>query len=101
MGMVHVRRFFTADDARARGLTRDTLRWGERTGRWRRVGRGVYAEGPDDPSPLEEAAAGVVAAGGVACGSLAGVLHRLDAVELRGPEVSLPPARSGRRPGVR
>jgi hypothetical protein len=74
-----VRRLFTVASA---GLTSDALRWGERTGRWRRVRRSVYAEGPEDPTPLDRARARVLAADGVARGALAGVLHRLDAVAL-------------------
>ena len=37
----------------------------------------------------------------VASGSLAGVLHGLDAVELRGPDFTVAPTASGRRPGAR
>jgi hypothetical protein len=74
-----VRRLFTVASA---GLTSDALRWGERTGRWRRVRRSVYALGPEPPDRLDRARAEVLAADGVARGSLAGVLHRLDSVEL-------------------
>jgi len=58
------------------------LKWGETHGRWRRVRRGVYADGPDDPSRLDEALAYVIATGQVASGALAAVLHGLDGVEL-------------------
>jgi hypothetical protein len=60
----------------------NTLRWGERKGRWRRIIRGVYGVGPDDPSELDEARARVLSAGTPARDHLAGVLHGLDAVEL-------------------
>lgn len=96
-----MRRLFTTGDALEEGLTEGALQWGEAHGRWRRVRHGVYADGPEDPGPLDEALAAVVVTGGVASGHLAGVLHGLDAVHLRGPEVTLPPERSGRRQGVR
>lgn len=96
-----MRRLFTTDEALAKGLSTAGLRWGERQGRWRRIDRGIYGEGPDDPSHLERALAAVVATGGVASGHLAGVLHRLDSVDLQGPDMTLPPERSGRRAGVR
>ena len=54
-----MRRLFTTEDAYERGLTQSALRWGERAGRWRRVDRGVYAEGPEDPTPLDRARAAV------------------------------------------
>jgi hypothetical protein len=96
-----MRRLFTTAEARGRGITRDALRWGERTGRWRRVERGVYACGPDDPDPLDRALAAVLVTGGVASGHLAGALLGLDGVELRGADVSLAPGRNGRRDGAR
>jgi len=42
----------------------------------------VYGVGPDEPSDLDWARADVLR-GGVACGLLAGVLYRLDSVEVR------------------
>jgi Protein of unknown function (DUF559) len=75
-----VRRLFTVEEATGHGLTRDALRWGERTGRWRRLDRCVYAEGPKEPDAFDAARARVLASGGVASGRLAGLLHRLDAV---------------------
>jgi hypothetical protein len=96
-----VRRLFTTAEAAALGITQAELRWGERTGRWRRVWRGVYGEGPENPTPLDEACAVVVATGGTASGHVAGVLLGLDSVRLRGPDVSLLPNRSHHRPGVR
>lgn len=63
-------------------MTSAALRWGVRAGRWQRVERGVYAEGPDDPSELDRQRARALASGGVASGALAGVLHGLDRVAL-------------------
>jgi hypothetical protein len=96
-----VRHFFTSDEAAQRGVTRSQLRWGESTGRWRSAGFGVYAEGPDPLSRLDEALAIVVATDGVAGGSLAGVLLRLDSVVFQGPDVSVPPGRSSWRRAIR
>jgi very-short-patch-repair endonuclease len=90
-----VRRLFTGE-----GLTRAELRWGEQKGRWRRADCGVWAEGPDDPTELDRARAAVLATGGVASHHLAGVLHRLDSVDLDGTWVTLPPTGSGRRERV-
>jgi hypothetical protein len=73
-----LRRMFTSEQS---GLSPAALRWGE--GRqWRRVDRGVYAEGRAEPTPLERALAPVVR-GATARGTVAGVLHGLDGVELR------------------
>lgn len=79
-----MRRLFTTTDAYERGLTPSALRWGERTGRWRRVERSVYAVGPDDPTELDRQRARVLASGNAAAGALAGLLLGLDAVELDG-----------------
>jgi hypothetical protein len=77
-----VRRLFTAAAAAADGITSAALRWGEKTGRWRRIERGVYGDGPEPPTPLDRGRARVLATGGAARGNLAGVLHGFDAVEL-------------------
>jgi len=78
-----MRRLFTTDDARTRGVTIDALRWGE--GRlWRRVERGVYADGPEPITQLDRERARVVASRSAARGNLAGVLHGLDGVSLDG-----------------
>jgi len=95
-----VRRFYTARQLADLGASRSTIRWGEGR-RWRRVVRGVYAEGPDDPTPLDRALAVVVGTGGVASGTLAATLLGLDGVTFGGPEVSVEPERSDRRSGVR
>ena len=92
---------FTTEGARKRGLTRAALRWGERNGRWRHLDRGVWGEGPEDPTSLDLAIAAVIATDGVASGRLTGVLCGLDSIELRGPDLTLPPGRSTWRPGVR
>lgn len=75
-----MRRLFTLEEAIAGGLTRSALRWGERRGQWRRIDFAVFADGPDDPSALDAARARVLAAGGVASGRLAALLHGLDGV---------------------
>jgi len=78
---------FTTHEALADGLTLSALKWGEASGRWRRARKGVYVEGPDDPTALDHAVAEVVARKGVASGALAGVLHGLDGVTLDGRAV--------------
>ncbi|MGH9048132.1 MAG: DUF559 domain-containing protein [Acidimicrobiia bacterium] len=75
-----MRRLFTLEEAGELGLTRSSLRWGERRGRWRRIDYAVYAEGADEPDALDAARARVLASGGVASGRLAALLHGLDAV---------------------
>ena len=82
------------------GLSRSALRWAERNGQWQRLERGVWAEGPDEPSQLDRARAAVLATGGVASHNLAGVLHGLDSVTLDGLWVTVPPSGNGRRPHV-
>lgn len=77
-----MRRLFTTADGYRRGLTHAALRWGERTGRWRRIERSVYGEGPEAPSTLDRQRARVLASGSPASGALAGVLLRLDSVAL-------------------
>ena len=96
-----MRRLFTTEDAAARGITSSALRWSVRTGQCRRIDRGIYVEGPDEPEPVDRARGLVVRAGGVACGRLAGVLLGLDGVQLKEAEFAVEPARSGRRPGAR
>ncbi|GAC1517678.1 MAG: hypothetical protein NVS1B12_04890 [Acidimicrobiales bacterium] len=96
-----MRRLYEIDDLSARGMTPAAIKWGQRSGRWRRVERGVRVAGADAPSPLEQALAGVVATGGVASGTLAGVLLGLDAVEFQGPDLTVSPTGNGRRPGAR
>lgn len=97
-----MRRFFTTADALAEGMTPDQLAWEERAGRWRRAARGVYVEGPARPNRFDRAIGLVIGTGGVASGSLAGVLHDLDNVGLLGPpHETLPRSRQTRSPGTR
>ena len=76
-----MRRLFTTAES---GLTKDALQWGERTGRWRRVQHGIYAEGPEPITDLDRERAQVIAKATAARGGLAGVLHGLDSVQLDG-----------------
>jgi hypothetical protein len=73
-----VRRLFRTSDVESFGV----LRWRANVGACRRIQRGVYGEGPEDPTPLDRARARVLAGSGEARGHLAGVLLGLDAVEL-------------------
>ncbi len=82
-----MRRLFTTEEARAAGLTSDALRWGEATGRWRRLRRGVYGMGPDDPTAFDLELAEVLARRAVASGGIAGVLLGLDSVAADGHPV--------------
>ena len=96
-----MRCLFTSEAAAARGVTRAALRWGEQQGRWRWIDRGVYGQGPQEPNALDRARAAVMRRDGVAGGTLAGVLHELDAVVLDESEVVVASTRSGRGTGVR
>lgn len=95
------RRVFTSAEAHALGLTRAALRWGEAQGRWTKIERRIYADGPEPISPYDRAIGAVAASGGVASGMVAGWLLGLDAVDVCGPDVTVPPDRSGGRPGAR
>src|SRR2546421_4796977 len=88
---VRVRRMFTTAEAVERGLTKGALGWGERLGKWRRIERGVYGEGPEEPTAVDRAVAAVIASSGVASWSLAGVLYDLDGVRLRSPYLTVAP----------
>lgn len=76
-----MRRLFTTAES---GLSSNALRWGEQIGRWRRVQRGVYADGPDPITPLDRERGRVLGSGSPARGGLAGVLLGLDSVMLDG-----------------
>jgi very-short-patch-repair endonuclease len=76
-----MRRLFTVAES---GLTYHALIWGERTGKWRRVQQGIYADGPEDPTPLDRERAKVIASGSPARGGLGGALLGLDSVTLDG-----------------
>ena len=71
---------FTSAEAIERGLTRSSLRWGEKKGRWKRLVHGVYGEGPLPPTAIELAVARAIRAGVAVSGPAAGVLHRYDGV---------------------
>lgn len=79
-----MRRLFTAREAMEEGMTWHTLQWGETRGRWRRVCRGVYGEGPDTPNSFDREIAAVLLSGGAARGGVAATLHQLDIATLRG-----------------
>lgn len=74
-----MRRLFDFVDA---GMSKGEAAWGVKTGRWVRVQRSIYAEGPEPPTPLDRARAKVLASRREARGSLAGVMLGLDAVRL-------------------
>jgi hypothetical protein len=98
-----MRRLFTAEEAAAAGVTRAALRWGERSGRWQRLERGVYAHGAEPPDELDRARARVLAVRGVGSGAVAGVLHGLDGVVLDERPTrrrTLPPGRIVRAGGI-
>src|SRR4051812_37822589 len=101
LGEDGMRGLFTAAEAQQRGLTRSALRWGERQGRWRQVDRHVFIVGAEAPTPVERAVAAVLATGGVASDTLAGVLLELDTVSLGGPVLTVSPTSNNHRPGVR
>ena len=83
-----MRRLFTTEEAMAAGLTSNALRWGEATGRWRRLRRGVYADGARGADGVRLRPWPRCWPGGrVASGGLAGVLHGLDGVTLDGRPV--------------
>ncbi len=90
-----MRRLFTTEQA-LRRMSKDTLRWGERVGRWTRIDHGVYGVGPEPPSELDRQRARVLASRSPASGALAGVLLGFDGVELDERPTrrrSLPPER--------
>ncbi len=98
-----MRRLFTTTEAIAAGLSPKALRCGEAAGRWRRVRKGVYAEGAEEPTLFDRRVAEVLARDGVADGLLAGVLHGLDGVDLDDRPLrrrSLPPGRIVSAEGV-
>jgi hypothetical protein len=96
-----MRKLFTTEDARARGITREGLRWGERQGKWRRMDKGVWGCGPEEPTLFDRARAAVLASNGVASGCVAGVLLDLDSIMVDRPDVTIPPNSTSRRAGAR
>lgn len=96
-----VRRFFTNAEAAGHGVTPERLEWWARHGRLQRVGRGIYGAGTAPLSELDLAVGTSMGVAGIAGGRVAGVLLELDAVTLDGPDFTVPPGSSNRRPGVR
>jgi hypothetical protein len=76
-----MRRLFIGAEA---GVSHHALKWGVATGRWRRVQRDIYAEGPEPITELDRQRAKVLASGSPARGGLGGVLLGLDSVTLDG-----------------
>lgn len=91
---------FTTQDAYAKGITHSALKYGVRTGALQRLRRGIYLEGPEAPTPLEQALGVVIATDGIASGTLAGVFHQLDSINLYGRVVTIPSDGSTRQPCV-
>jgi hypothetical protein len=95
-----LRRLYTVSELQDLGVTRSALRTGAHRGRWRKVEDGVYAEGPDDPTPMDRARAAAIVSAGVASGMFAGALIGLDGVVFDGLHLTVPPTASGRRSGA-
>ncbi|HVE94864.1 MAG TPA: hypothetical protein VNB24_08100, partial [Acidimicrobiales bacterium] len=98
-----MRVLFTVQEAEAKGITIDALRWAVRKGRCRHIDRNVYGEGPDEPTPLDCARASALATGGVALDAAAAVLLGLDGVAERAARfgVGVTRTQNGRRTGSR
>jgi len=96
-----VRRLYTTQELRRRGMTFAAIQWAVKKGRLTRVTTSVYAEGRARPSALDEAVAIVLATHGVAGGTLAGVLLGFDGVKLERPDVTVAASASARRAGAR
>lgn len=90
--------YFTAAES---GMTRAQLRHGESKGKFRKVMRATYRFGSDPVTLFDHCLALVVATGGTASGSVAGVLLGFDSVELRAPDVTLPPSSTNRHSRIR
>ena len=88
--------FFLAADC---NLSRSALEWGVKTGRWRRVARGAYRKGPQDPTRLDLVLGVLVATRGIATGLLAGWLLGLDSMRVV-VDVAVPIGSAHKRPGV-
>jgi len=96
-----VRRLFTTEEAARAGLSRDALRWGARTGHWRKLDRNVWADGAEPPTLFDEARAAALACNGVASGCLAGTLLGYDGIMATGVDITIPPKSTSRRVGAR
>lgn len=94
-----MRRLFKVSELRSLGFSKDAIQWGARRGGWRMIVRGVYGEGPADPTEFDRARAVLVVTGGAASGAMAGALLSLDAVEFRGLDFTVAPSQGNRRPG--
>lgn len=81
-----MRTLFTTEEAARRGISSAALRWGEKAGRFRRVSRGVYAEGGSPLTQLDRARASALRSGHPVRGELAAVLLGLDGVRLTAPK---------------
>lgn len=101
MGDTAVRRLLTASDLRRMGLSDDAIHWGSRVGRWRSVERGIYAEGPAEPTRFDRARAMLLATRGIASGTMAAALLGLDGVESVRMDFTIERSRRSKRPGVR
>lgn len=95
-----MRRPFTRAEVLQQGISLSAIRWQLGKGTWQRIGRGVYLEGGEPPTPIERALAVVIVTDGVASGTLAGILHGLDAVRLAKPFVTLGLDTDSSRPGT-
>ncbi|MBA2609747.1 MAG: hypothetical protein H0U92_12455 [Actinobacteria bacterium] len=96
-----MRELRTAAELEARGITRHTIRWALKIGRWTLIIRGVYGRGPEQPSQLDIGRATALVADGVAVGCLSAGLQRFDNVKVLRPEVSVQRNSSARRPGLK
>ena len=92
---------FRVSELRARGLSRAAVRWGAKSGRWRRVEKGIYAEGPDEPTNSDRARAALMVTRGVASGTMAGALLGLDGVQFTRADLTLRTSQGHRRAGAR
>jgi len=95
-----MRRIFTTNDARARGLTRAALRWGEKAGKWRKLVPGAFGMGAEVPRSLDVVRATVIVSKGVAYSTLAAVLLDLDGVKFQGLQMIVGPNGNARRGGT-
>lgn len=77
--MTKLRKLFTTKQFFASGRTRGELRAAELRLECRQIIRGVYGEGPDDPTPLDIARAELLRRGVPAGGVIAGRVYGLDA----------------------
>ena len=73
-----MRRIFTTEEALASGVTLAQLLWDAKTGVCVRAGRGVYADGPEELTLLEQSVALAKVTGGTVSGVPAGTQRGLD-----------------------